>query len=249
MHGVHWGGNLHSALNRNEFVAPSGVVLLEHIVPLSEMTKMKFLATLISFCSDCWCCPFAVLFQHSSSQITSCTVRLYHQAGSHMVVPEAGQRSFTAHISEPAPSTLSPNGKHFTSLFRSVTTQIQTQSCALFTAVVALHNLCPIKGIMARSDMSGGISWQNKNKHLKTCQSVSLLALKNLDFKRSCSVYIRLFNWQPVSQWPSFYIIKCCDMHFSFGKCYCCIAKYTNQTGDARKAHFPQYVWRIMVYK
>lgn len=68
-----------------------------------------------------------------------------------MVVPEAGQRSFTAHISEPATSTLSPNGKHLTALFPSVTTQIQTQSCALFTAVIS-----PIKGIMARSDMGGG---------------------------------------------------------------------------------------------
>lgn len=76
-----------------------------------------------------------------------------------MVVPKAGQRPFAAHISEPATSTsLDPPPpppqlgyiKCFVWIYQ------YTQSCALFTAVVDLHNVSRIKGITGRSDMGGG---------------------------------------------------------------------------------------------
>lgn len=75
-----------------------------------------------------------------------------------MVVPKAGQRPAAAHISEPAPSTsLDPPPPDWGTFKCFVWIYQYTQSCALFTAVVDLHNVSRIKGLIGRSDMGGGL--------------------------------------------------------------------------------------------
>lgn len=74
-----------------------------------------------------------------------------------------------------------PTGIHLSALFGSVTTQMRTESCTLFffTAVVALHNVSRIKGIMGRSVMGEGFQLAKNKQALEDLPlNASILSFK-----------------------------------------------------------------------